>query len=261
MEVLTIWRKQNTATRAVFPMYDHATGLLTTGVAGLDSEFALDGTHGGTAPSFADCEHETTEIGTTGIYYLDIAAGEVNDPNGSTINIKTTTEHVDPVCLRIQTLAADAVLTTAGVAAIATAVWTVATSALSTAGSVGKRFIDFVTTLVYAAPPAAAPSTDDINSALEVAHGSGAWGTATIGAGTTITQATIGTDGSPLGRVMPLGKIKATNGLVTYAFDADADGDFSYDLPTGSVWTMIAKAPAGNYEDAVATVSTIPAVS
>jgi hypothetical protein len=107
MEVLTIWRKQNTATRAVFPMYDHATGLLTTGVAGLDSEFALDGTHGGTAPSFADCEHETTEIGTTGIYYLDIAAGEVNDPNGSTINIKTTTEHVDPVCLRIQTLACD----------------------------------------------------------------------------------------------------------------------------------------------------------
>jgi hypothetical protein len=113
MEVLTIWRKQNTATRAVFPMYDHATGLLTTGVAGLDSEFALDGTHGGTAPSFADCEHETTEIGTTGIYYLDIAAGEVNDPNGSTINIKTTTEHVDPVCIRIQTLPTDAVLASA----------------------------------------------------------------------------------------------------------------------------------------------------
>jgi hypothetical protein len=260
MEVLTIWRKQNTATRAVFPMYDHATGLLTTGVAGLDSEFALDGTHGGTAPSFADCEHETTEIGTTGIYYLDIAAGEVNDPNGSTINIKTTTEHVDPVCLRIQTLATDAVLTTAGVAAIATAVWTVATSALSTAGSVGKRFIDFVTTLVYAAPPAAAPSTDDINSALEVAHGSGAWGAATIGAGTTINQTTLDTAGIVLGRVMPYGTISVyLADTLRYQFDADADGDFSYLLPAGSIWTLTARHPG--YRTTIATVSTIPAVS
>jgi hypothetical protein len=40
---------------------------------------------------------------------------------------------------------------------IATAVWAVATSALTGAGSIGKRVVDFVTTLVYEAPPAAAP--------------------------------------------------------------------------------------------------------
>jgi hypothetical protein len=38
------------------------------------------------------------------------------------------------------------------VATIAAGVWDYATSALTTAGSVGKRFIEFVTTLVYAAP-------------------------------------------------------------------------------------------------------------
>jgi hypothetical protein len=36
------------------------------------------------------------------------------------------------------------------------AIWDKATSALTTAGSIGKRLVDFVTTLVYSAPPSAA---------------------------------------------------------------------------------------------------------
>lgn len=41
----------------------------------------------------------------------------------------------------------------AGVTTIATGVWNALTTGLTTVGSVGKRLVDFVTTLVYAAPP------------------------------------------------------------------------------------------------------------
>jgi len=76
--------------------------------------------------------------------------------------------------------------------------------------------------------------------------------------GVTITPATIGTDGLPIDLVMPYGKITAwLDGSPEWRFEADADGDFSYVLPTGSIWTLIAKAPEGDYEDAIATVSTI----
>lgn len=77
-------------------------------------------------------------------------------------------------------------------------------------------------------------------------------------AGVTITPTTVGTDGLAIGQVMPYGKITAwLNGVAEWRFDADADGDFEYTLPAGSVWTLIAKAPAGDYEDAVAEVSTV----
>jgi hypothetical protein len=163
MEILTIWRKQNTDTRVVFPFYDHATGLLVTTVAGLDSEFALDGAHGASAPSFSDCEHEATQIGATGIFYLDIAAAEVNDANGSTINIKTTTEHVDPVCIRIQTLPCDAVLTTASTTAVAVAVRDIATSGLAAL----KTLIDAIKALL---PTTVVASKADV----EAVQGTGA---------------------------------------------------------------------------------------
>ena len=93
---------------------------------------------------------------------------------------------------------------------------------------------------------------------LATAHGSGAWGPNEPTEGVTVTQATIGTDGLAIGSVMPYGKITAwLDGSPEWRFDADADGDFSYALPAGSIWTLIAKAPAGDYEDTIATVSTI----
>lgn len=78
--------------------------------------------------------------------------------------------------------------------------------------------------------------------------------------GVPITPATLGTDGLPLGRVMPFGVITvylAT--VIKYRFVADADGDYSYHLPVGSVWTLIAR--HNNYEDALAEVSTIAPIS
>jgi hypothetical protein len=107
---------------------------------------------------------------------------------------------------------------------------------------------------------AAAPTTGQINTALEAAHGIGVWGAASIGTGTTITQLTVGTDAAPLGRVMPHGTITVSlAGVDRYQFDADADGDFSYLLPTGSIWTLTAR--RSGYRTTVATVSTITAVS
>lgn len=45
---------------------------------------------------------------------------------------------------------------------IATAVWNALTSALTTTGSVGKRLVEFVTTLVYSTPPTASANADAV---------------------------------------------------------------------------------------------------
>jgi len=76
--------------------------------------------------------------------------------------------------------------------------------------------------------------------------------------GITITPLTKGTDGAPLGRVMPYGTVKVYLGNVArYQFDADADGDYTYILPVGSVWRLVAKHPL--YVDCFGEVSTVPA--
>jgi len=86
---MEFWRKKNTDTRVVFPIQKN-DGTFITGAAGLDSEFALYGAHGAGAPSFGDCTHEATEIGTTGLYYLDVSAAELNDDYGAVIQVKSS---------------------------------------------------------------------------------------------------------------------------------------------------------------------------
>lgn len=87
---MEFWREKNVDTRiGPFPIQKN-DGTFITGAAGLDSEFALTGAHGSAAPSFGDCAHEATEVGTTGLYYLDVSAAEVNDDYGSTIQIKSS---------------------------------------------------------------------------------------------------------------------------------------------------------------------------
>ena len=86
---MEFWRKKNTDTRVVFPI-QKSDGTFITGATGLDSEFALNGAHGAGAPSFGDCTHEATEIGTTGLYYLDVSAAELNDDYGSVIQVKSS---------------------------------------------------------------------------------------------------------------------------------------------------------------------------
>lgn len=69
-------RQKNVATRVVFPLVD-ADGDLVTGASGLDSE--IDEFADGSNPSgFTDCTNEATEIGSTGIYYLNLTQTEMN---------------------------------------------------------------------------------------------------------------------------------------------------------------------------------------
>lgn len=69
------------AWRVTFPIFD-ADGDTVTGATGLDSEVSKDG------GAFADCTNEATEIGSSGIYYLDLTSTEMN---------------ADTVAIRVQT--------------------------------------------------------------------------------------------------------------------------------------------------------------
>ena len=72
---------KNTAFRVTFPIYK-SDGTLITGAAGLDSEVSIDG------GNWADCAAEATEIQSSGIYYLDLSAAEMN---GDTIAVVVKT--------------------------------------------------------------------------------------------------------------------------------------------------------------------------
>jgi hypothetical protein len=74
---------KNAALRITFPIFD-ADGDLVTGATGLDSEVSKD------AAAFADCTNEATEIGATGMYYLDLTASEM-DADTVTVIVKTST--------------------------------------------------------------------------------------------------------------------------------------------------------------------------
>lgn len=72
-----------TALRIYFPLR-LTTGALNSGAAGLDSEISLDGA------AFSDCTNEATEIGSTGIYYLDLTSAELTS-DCSVVQIKSST--------------------------------------------------------------------------------------------------------------------------------------------------------------------------
>lgn len=74
---------KNAVLRVTFPIFD-ADGDLVTGAAGLDSEVSKDG------GNFADCTNEATEIQSTGMYYLDLTADEMNADTVCII-VKTST--------------------------------------------------------------------------------------------------------------------------------------------------------------------------
>jgi hypothetical protein len=61
---------KNTALRVSFSLRDASNDLVTG--ATCDSEVPKDGA------AFADCTNEATEIGATGIYYLDLTSTEMN---------------------------------------------------------------------------------------------------------------------------------------------------------------------------------------
>lgn len=82
---------KNTAFRVTFPILDN-TGAPVTGAAGLDSEVSKDG------GAFADCTNEATEIGTSGIYYLDLTSTEMNADTVA-VQVKTSTTDAKPSVL------------------------------------------------------------------------------------------------------------------------------------------------------------------
>lgn len=73
---------KNVAFRLTVPILD-ADGDLVSGATGLDSEVSKDG------GAFADCTNEATEIGSSGIYTLDLTATEMNADTVAVI-VKTT---------------------------------------------------------------------------------------------------------------------------------------------------------------------------
>jgi len=85
---------KNTAFRVTFPIFD-ADGDLVTGAAGLDSEVSID------AGTFSDCTNEATEIATSsGMYYLDLTAAEMNgDTVAIIVKTSTTGAKTTPIVL------------------------------------------------------------------------------------------------------------------------------------------------------------------
>lgn len=77
---------KNAAWRVTFTILD-ADGDPVSGATGLDSEVSKD------AAAFADCTNEATEIGSTGVYYLDLTGSEMN---------------ADTVAIRVQTTSSGA---------------------------------------------------------------------------------------------------------------------------------------------------------
>jgi hypothetical protein len=83
--------RKNVAFRATFPIYD-AEGDLRTGSTGLYSESSCDGA------TQADVTAEATEIATsTGTYYLDLTAGEMNCDTVSVVVKSTSSGSKDTV--------------------------------------------------------------------------------------------------------------------------------------------------------------------
>jgi hypothetical protein len=74
---------KNQAYRITFPILD-ADGDLVTGAASLDPEVSLDG------GAFTNCTNAATEIGTSGMYYLDLTSAEMNADTVAVI-VKTAT--------------------------------------------------------------------------------------------------------------------------------------------------------------------------
>jgi hypothetical protein len=105
---MEIFRKKNIDTRIVFPIVD-ADGDAVSSAADLDSEYISwdSADHGGAAPSASDCGHEATEIGSTGIYYLDVGAAEINK-DFTLIQIKTSTSGAKTQMILICTIPRDA---------------------------------------------------------------------------------------------------------------------------------------------------------
>ena len=82
------------AYRLTFGLYK-SDGTLISGATGLDSEISKDG------GAFADCTNEATEIGSTGIYYLELTTTETNCTS-AIVQTKSSSTGAVPVTTEIR---------------------------------------------------------------------------------------------------------------------------------------------------------------
>lgn len=75
--------QKNVAQRITFEIYNVTNGALISGATALDSEVSKDGA------AFNDCTAEATEIGSSGVYTLDLTATEMNADTVAVV-VKTT---------------------------------------------------------------------------------------------------------------------------------------------------------------------------
>jgi hypothetical protein len=165
---------KNTALRVTFPIYDN-TGSLVSGAAGLDSEVSIDGA------AFSDCTNEATEIGSSGIYTLDLTAGELNGDTiailvkTSTTDAKTTVLVLYPIVTTAAQLGTNVVSMAANTltaSALATDAVTEIQSGLATAADLATAtgYIDTEVAAIKAKTdnlPAAPAATGDIPTAVQ----------------------------------------------------------------------------------------------
>ena len=81
--------RKNAAFRLYLGVYDTSGNIITGGITGADSEVSKDG------GAFADCTNEFTEIGTSGVGYLELTSTEMN-ADSVVVTLKVTnTDAVD----------------------------------------------------------------------------------------------------------------------------------------------------------------------
>jgi hypothetical protein len=163
---------KNAALRITFPILD-ADGDLVSGASGLDSE--VDKDTGG----FNDCTNEATEIGSSGMYYLDLTSTEMNADTvtvivkTSTVGAKTTPIVIYTAARNVNDLAFPTVsgrsldVTTTGGAGIDWANVENPTTTLNLSGTTVKTATDIATLIAALNNISTADVLTQVNAALD----------------------------------------------------------------------------------------------
>jgi len=234
--------RKNTAFRLYIDVRN-SSGTLVTTWAGADSEKSLDG------GSFTDCTNEATEIGTSGIGFLDLTAAEMN-ADCTIIKITfTNTGAVTPVFylypqelgdIRVNaTYWFDAALTATYVAPDNAGVTTLTTRLTNTrAGN-----LDFLT----ATPPTAGAIADAVWDEATSGHvAAGTTGAALAAAGASGDPLAssvpgsygVGTAGYQLGRIGSAGATVVSPVAASGAVTLYQNATYSTARGTALVWTL-----------------------
>lgn len=205
---------------------------------------------------------------------LAVVAGTVSDKTGYALTAAYDLS-------KTASQAGDAMSLTSGERTTLTAViWAALTSGITTAGSIGKRILDFVTTLVYAAAPtasanaiatrdvnntspaanslgaavnnASAPTVVEIDTQLSNTHGSGQWGSSS-GSGAFLVTVTV-TDNTAA--LVPNANVRVSNNTEgTFVAQTNSSGVASFSL-NAAVFDITITKPQTQFTPSTITVTT-----